>query len=59
MSAALTPERRATRYHTERVAAFALALCAGKTPQQVAAEIAARVVHTLRAKVQPSTPPRQ
>jgi hypothetical protein len=32
-----------------------VSLCAGKTAEQIAAEIAARVVHTLRAKVQPST----
>ena len=40
-----------TRFHAERVACFAVALCAGKTPQQVAAEIAARVVHKLRAQL--------
>jgi hypothetical protein len=40
-----------TRFHAERVACFALALCAGKTPQQAAAEIASRVIHNLRAKL--------
>ena len=39
------------RFHAERVACFAVALCAGKPPQQVAAEIAARVVHKLRAQL--------
>ena len=51
MSPTLTPDRRATRYHAERVASIALALCAGRSPEQVAAEIAARVVHKLRAQL--------
>ena len=32
-------------------AVLMVSLCAGKTPQQVAAEIASRVVHKLRAKL--------
>jgi hypothetical protein len=44
------------RFHAERVACLALALCAGRSPEAVAAEVAARVIHNLRAKVQPSTP---
>ena len=40
-----------TRFHAERVACFAVALCAGRHPQQVAAEIASRVVHKLRAQL--------
>ena len=32
-------------------AVLMVSLCAGKTPQQVAAEIAARVVHKLRAQL--------
>ena len=39
------------RFHAERVACIALALCAGRSPEQVAAEIAARVVHKLRAQL--------
>ncbi len=39
-----------TRFHAERVACFAVALCAGKTPQQIAAEVAARAITALRAK---------
>ena len=39
------------RFHAERVACLALALCAGKTPQQVAAEIASRTLAALRAKL--------
>ena len=37
-----------TRFHAERVACFAVALCAGKTPQQIAAEVAARAITALR-----------
>ena len=40
-----------TRFHAERVACFAVALCAGKPPQQVAAEIASRVSHKLCAQL--------
>ena len=54
MSATLTPDRRDTRFHAERVACIALALCAGKSPEQVAAAIASRVIESLR-KRQPST----
>ena len=43
-----------TRFHAERVACLALALCAGRTPQEAAAAIAARVIESLR-KRQPST----
>ena len=39
------------RFHAERVACLALALCAGKSPEVIAAEIAARVVHKLRAQL--------
>ena len=39
------------RFHAERVACFALALCAGRSPEAIAAEIAARVVHKLRAQL--------
>jgi hypothetical protein len=56
MSATLTPDRRATRFHAERVACLAMALCAGRSPEQVAAEIASRVINSLRSK--PSTPSR-
>jgi hypothetical protein len=42
------------RFHAERVACFALALCAGRSPEQVAAAIASRVIESLR-KRQPST----
>ena len=50
MRSNLTPERRTIRRDAERVACLALALCAGRSPEQIAAEIAARVVHNLRAK---------
>jgi hypothetical protein len=36
------------RFHAERVACLALALCAGRSPEAIAAEIAARVIHKLR-----------
>lgn len=36
------------RLNAERVAALALALCAGRSPEQVAADVAARVIHKLR-----------
>jgi hypothetical protein len=48
-----------TRFHAERVACFALALCAGKTPQQAAAEIASRTLAALRAKCQPEAARRE
>ena len=57
MDSTLTPDRRDTRFHAERVACFAVALCAGKSPEVIAAEIAARVVHSLRSKASnPSQP---
>ena len=55
MDSTLTPDRRDTRFHAERVACFAVALCAGKSPEAIAAEIASRVIHNLCAKRQPST----
>ena len=53
MDSTLTPDRRDTRFHAERVACLALALCAGKSPEVIAAEIASRVIHSLRSKAQP------
>jgi hypothetical protein len=44
-----------SRFHAERVACLALALCAGRSPEQIAAEIASRTLAALRAKCQPST----
>ncbi len=55
MDSTLTPERRTIRLRAERVACIALALCAGRSPEQAAAAIAARVVESLR---KPSTPAR-
>ena len=51
MDSTLTPDRRDTRFNAERVACIALALCAGKSPEQVAAEIASRTLAALRAKL--------
>ena len=39
------------RFHAERVACLALALCAGRSPEQAAAAIASRVIESLRAKL--------
>jgi homoserine kinase len=39
------------RFNAERVACLAVALCAGKTPEQAAAAIASRVIESLRAKL--------
>jgi hypothetical protein len=45
------------RFHAERAARIALALCAGRSPEQVAAEIASRVIRSLRSKASnPSRP---
>jgi hypothetical protein len=40
-----------TRFHAERVACLALALCAGRSPEEAAAAIASRVIESLRAKL--------
>ena len=47
----VTPERHLIARSAINTAVFMVGLCAGKTPQQVAAEIASRVVHKLRAKL--------
>jgi hypothetical protein len=54
-SIALSVDRHSHLATGINAAVLMVSLCAGKTPQQVAAEIASRVIHTLRAKVQPST----
>ncbi len=55
MRSPLTVERHSHLATGINAACLMVSLCAGKTAEQIAAEIAARVVHTLRAKVQPST----
>jgi hypothetical protein len=40
-----------TRFHAERVACLAMALCAGCSPEQAAAAIASRVIESLRGKL--------
>jgi hypothetical protein len=42
----------------ERLAAFTLTTIRGRTAEEVAVEVAARVIHSLRSKAQPSTPSR-
>ena len=39
----------------ERAACYALAAIRGRTAEEVAVEVAAKVIHNLRAKRQPST----
>ena len=51
MDSKLTVERHGHLATAINTAVFMVGLCAGKTPQQVAAEIAARVVHKLRAQL--------
>ena len=42
----------------ERAACYALAAIRGRTAEEVAVEVAAKVIHSLRAKRQPPTPSR-
>jgi hypothetical protein len=51
MDSTLTPDRRNIRRDAERVACLALALCAGRSPEQAAAAIASRVIESLRGKL--------
>ena len=51
MDSKLTVERHGHLATGINAAVLMVSLCAGKTPQQVAAEIASRVAHKLRAKL--------
>ena len=53
----VTPERHLIARSAINTAVFMVGLCAGKSPQQIAAEVAARAIQSLRSKTSnPSKP---